>query len=339
VGGRRLSGAGLALALLAAAALVAVGSTGAAFSSQAESTGNSVTAAPDFLPPTVEASAVGKAQGGATGFVKKGGAYFLYARIGDSGNPASGTAGVSANLSSLTASAGSVALAPGSFTAGGQSYNYRSAQLTAAMGLLEGPAPYSIATVDNAANAGSGGGSAIVDNTAPTAADVQTANTGGTAGRAEAGDGIIFSYSEPVEPESILAGWTGGPTAVVVRVTTGIALLGGLLGQSEGLQVFDAANTTLLPLGTVDLKQPYVAKTLFLLSGEMTFGATGAPSQMSISGGAVTVTLGTRAGNNALTVSTPGTMSWAPSTTPYDRAANAVSAAAVNESGAADSEF
>lgn len=168
---------------------------------------------------------------------------------------------------------------------------------------------------------------------------MQTANAGGTAGRAEAGDTVALTYSEPVEPESILVGWTGGPTPVVVRVTTGTALLGGLLGQNEGLQVFNAANSTLLPLGTVDLKQPYVAKTLFLLSGEMTFGAGGTPSQMSISGGTVTVVLGTRAGNNALTVTTPGAMSWGPSTTPYDRAANAVSGAVAGESGAGDVEF
>lgn len=36
-----------------------------------------MTAAPDFRAPTVEASAIGKVEGGATGFVKKGGGYFL----------------------------------------------------------------------------------------------------------------------------------------------------------------------------------------------------------------------------------------------------------------------
>jgi len=335
----RLAGVVLALALTAAVPIVTAGSTTAAFRSQAENGSNSVTAAPDFRAPTVGASAIGKTQGGATGFVKKGGTYFLYAQITDSGNPASGITGVTADLSGLTPGAGSVVLATGSFTAGGQAYNYRSGQQTAAANLGEGVVPYSIATVDNAANSGSTGGSATVDNTAPLAADVQIANTGAVAGKAEQGDTVTLTYNEPMEPASILSGWNGGATNVVVRVTTGIALLGGLLGQNEGLQVFDASNTTLLPLGALDLKRQYVAKTGLVLPGEMTFGASGTPSTMSMSSGVVTVVLGTQAGNNALTVATPGTMTWGPSTTPYDRAANPGAATAVDESGAADVEF
>jgi hypothetical protein len=71
----------------------------------------------------------------------------------------------------------------------------------------------------------------------------------------------------------------------------------------------------------------------------MTFGASATPSTMSISGGTVTIVLGSHAGNNALTVATPGTMLWAPATTPYDRAANPASNALANENGAADVEF
>jgi hypothetical protein len=336
----RLGSVWLPLALAAAALIVSVGSTAAAFRSPTDNPGNSVTAAPDFRAPVVAPSAIGKTQGGSTGFVKKGGTYFVYANVTDSGNPASGTAGVTANLSSLTAGASAVPLSPGPFSAGGQSYNYRSAQQTADLTLAGGGVSYSIATVDKAANSASTNWPATVDNTAPFASDLQATNTsGGTAGKAEQGDTVTLTYSEPIEPESIISGWNGSPTNVVVRVTTGIALLGGLLGQTEGLQVFDATNTTALPLGTVDLKQPYVAKTLALLNGTMTFGASGVPSTMSISGGVVTIVLGTHAGNNALTVTTPGTMAWGPATTPYDRAANAVAGATANESGAADVEF
>jgi hypothetical protein len=335
----RLGSARLPLALAAAGLIVSVGSTAAAFRSPADSPGNSVTAAPDFRAPAVTASALGKSQGGATGFVKKAGAYFIYANVNDSGNPASGTASVTANVTSLTG-ASAVVLSPGSFVAGGQSYNHRSAQQTAGSGLTEGAVSYSIATADNASNSATTVWPATIDNTAPFGADVQATNTsGGTAGKAEQGDTLALTYSEPIEPESILAGWNGSATNVVVRVTTGIALLGGLLGQDDGLQVFDAANTTALPLGAIDLKQPYVAKTALLLSGTMTFGASGASSTMSISGGAVTIVLGTRAGNNALTVATPGTMAWGPSATPYDRAANATSGVTANESGGADVEF
>jgi hypothetical protein len=336
----RLGNARLPLALVATALIVSVGSTAAAFRSPTDNAGNSVTAAADFRAPTVSASAVGKTQGGATGFVKKGGTYFVYANVTDSGNPASGVASVTATLTSLTAGASAVALSPGSFSAGGQSYNYRSAQQTADLTLAGGGVSYSIVTVDKASNSAASSWPATVDNTAPFGSDIQATNTsGGTAGKAEQGDTVTLTYSEPIEPESVLSGWNGSPTNVVVRVTTGIALLGGLLGQTEGLQVFDATNTTALPLGAVDLKQQYVAKTVLLLNGTMTFGASGTPSTMSISGGVVTIVLGTHGGNNALTVTTPGTMAWGPSTTPYDRAANAVSSATANESGGADVEF
>lgn len=336
-----LRGAGLALAIIAAGLIPSLGSTVAAFRSQAESPGSSVTAAPDFRAPTVTASAIGKAQGGTTGFVRKAGTYYAYANVSDSGNPASGTAGVTADLSSLTAGASAIALSPGSFSAGGQSYNYRSAQQTADSGLGEGVVSYAIATTDHASNSASGSWPATIDNTPPSGADVQATNTsGGATGRAEQGDMVTFTYSEPVEPESILAGWSGDPTSVVVRITTGVALLGGLLGQPEGLQVFDSANSSLLPLGAIDLKQQYVAKTALLFTGTMTFGAPPtAPSTMSISNGVVTLVLGARTGNNALTVTTPGTMAWSPSATAYDRAANQASTAGANESGSADVEF
>ncbi len=330
----------LPLALAAAALIVSVGSTAAAFRSPTESLANSVTAAPDFRAPSVTASAIGKTQGGATGFVKKGGTYFVYANVTDSGNPASGTSGVTANLTSLTAGASAIALAAGSFSAGGQSYDYRSAQQVSDPALPAGAVSYSIATTDNASNSATTSWPATVDNTAPFGSDLQATNTsGGTAGKAEQGDTVTLTYSEPIEPESILAGWNGGPTNVVVRVTTGVALLGGLLGQNEGLQVFDPTNTTALPLGAVDLKQQYVAKTALLLNGTMAFGASGTPSSMSIANGVVTIVLGTHSGNNALTVTTPGTMAWGPATTPYDRAANPTSSATANESGAADVEF
>ena len=335
-----LGNARLPLAVVIAALIVSVGSTASAFRSPTDSPANSVTAAADFRAPVVTASAIGKTQGGSTGFVKKGGTYFLYANVTDNGNPASGVASVTANLTSLTAGASAVILSPGSFSAGGQSYNYRSAQQTADPGLLAGAISYAIASVDKASNSATTNWPATVDNTAPFGSDLQATNTsGGTVGKAEQGDTVTLTYSEPIEPESILSGWNGSPTNVVVRVTTGIALLGGLLGQNEGLQVFDATNTTALPLGAVDLKQQYVAKTALLLNGTMTFGASGVASTMSISGGVVTIVLGTHAGNNALTVTTPGTMAWGPATTPYDRAANAVSGATANESGGGDVEF
>ena len=81
----------------------------------------------------------------------------------------------------------------------------------------------------------------VVDNTAPTAVDVQTTNAaGGTAGKPEAGDVLTYMFSEPMKPASILAGWTGAATAVVVRFTN---------GNPDVITVFDATNATQLALG------------------------------------------------------------------------------------------
>ena len=69
-----------------------------------------------------------------------------------------------------------------------------------------------------------------------------------------------------------------------------------------------------------------------------TFGATGTPSTMVRTGSTITVTLGTQSGAGT-TAAANGTSVWTPSTTPYDRAGNAMSAATATESGAADKEF
>lgn len=59
---------------------------------------------------------------------------------------------------------------------------------------------------------------------------------------------------------------------------------------------------------------------------------------MVMSGSVITMTLGTP--NGAVkTVNANGTMTWTPSTTPYDRAANLCLNTPVNETGAADIDF
>jgi hypothetical protein len=331
-----------ALGGLAVAALVlaSMPETFAAFASQTESGGSKVVAANDFRAPQVTAAVLGKSAGGATGFVKQGGGYFVYANVAaDTGNPASGIAAVKADVSNVTAGSTAVALTAGSFSAGGTSYGYRSAALSADAALAAGARSFTVTATDNAANANALSGSATVDNTAPLASDVQTANAG-AAGLAEQGDSLILTFSEPVEPESILAGWSGAATSVVVRLADN-----GILALPTGndtVQVYNAANTTALPLGTVDLgRSDYVAG---LLGGNVRFGASGTPSTMSMSGSALTVVLGTY---NATIVVDPargtaagtGTAVWTPVATPYDRAANAMSTAPATESGAADKEF
>ena len=96
--------------------------------------------------------------------------------------------------------------------------------------------------------------------------------------------------------------------------------------------IFNSANTTQLPLGSVNLaRNDYV-------TANRTFGATGTPSTMVRTGSTITVTLGTQSGAGTTAAAT-GTMAWTPQTTPYDRAGNAMTAPTATESGAADKEF
>jgi hypothetical protein len=326
-----------------AAALWALASTVeaalAAFGAQTANGGDAVSAAPDFRAPVVSATAVGKTVGGVTGFVRQSGGYYVYANVGaDTGNPASGIAAVRADVGSLTTGSTALTLVAGSYSAGGVSYGYRSAAQTANAALSAGAKSFTVTATDGASNADVRTDSATVDNTPPLAADVQTANGGATAGLAEQGDTLQLTFSEPIEPQSIQAGWNGGATAVVVRLIDS-ALLG--LG-ADAVQVYDAANAAALPLGQVQLgRSDYIGVGL---SGTVRFGASGTPSTMALAGNSLVVTLGTY---NATALVDPirttalgsGTMTWTPVATPYDRAQNLLSTAAATESGAADRDF
>jgi hypothetical protein len=334
---RRLFAAGVAALATGLGAAQLVSPTWSKFSRSTTNPGNSLAAAADFRAPTAGASVVWKSQGGTPGYVKKGGTYTVLASVTDTGNPASGTASVTGDLTALTSGQTAVALPAGSTTVAGVTYNRASAQLTAGSSLTEGTKTYALTSTDVAGNSGTQSAfTVIVDNTAPTASDVQTANVaGGTAGKPQLGDTITFTFSEPVEPASILAGWSGASTGVVVRITDG----GGLLGLgNDSLTIRNAANSAALPFGSVDLGRTDYQSSLLGLGGSIDFGASGTASTMVMSGSQVTVTLGTPSATPD-TAGGTGTMTWGPSSTPYDRAANAMAATSATESGAADREF
>jgi hypothetical protein len=319
---RRAAGA-LIVVILALAS--ASGAVWAAYTGNATSPGNELVAASDWVAPSASASVIAKSQGGVAGYIHQGGAYNVYANVTDTGAPASGTASVTANGSTITTGQSAVALSSGSFTAGGIAYGYRTGGLTANSTLAAGTYNYSLTSKDVAGNSNTQSGyTVIVDNTAPTAADVQTTNkTGGTVGRPELGDSITFSFSEPIDPNSILANWTSTSTNVVVRINN---------ATNDTLLVYNAANSTQLPLGSVNLGSgEYV-------TSNATFGATGTASTMVQSGNAITVTLGT-ASSGPSTALFASTMTWTPSASAYDRAGNAETTTARTETGSLDKEF
>lgn len=302
-------------------------------------------AAPDWVAPVVGSTTIAKKFGYLAGSIKQGGIYYVYANVTDTGNPASGVTvlGEKANVTAITAAGAAVPLVAGSYSVGGAAYTHRSAELVAATPLAAGSKQYTVSSLDVAGNSRTQTGYTVtVDNTAPTASNIQTTNvSGGTAGRAQAGDTIVFTYSEQIDPESMLAGWTGSSTNVVVRLIDGGCTL--ILCSDDSVAIWNAADSVPLPFGSVNLnRSDYHGGGLLGAQSPLRFGASGTPSTMVQTGATITITLGTGSGT-ADTAGGNGTMAWAPSATAYDAAGNLTSLIngndSVDETGTADREF
>jgi hypothetical protein len=331
---RALLRAAAGVSALVTTCSLALGGTLSAYTASVSTASNAFAASPDWTAPTSTAQAVGRSTAYNTGFIKEGGSYYVYAEVGDTGNPASGTASVTTNVSSLTSGDTAVALTAGSYSAGGTTYNYRSAAMTAAASLSEGSKSYTITSTDGAANVATQSFTTVVDNTAPTAVDVQSTNVvGGTVGHLDPGDVLTLTYSGTMDPYSILAGWTGATTDVQAALVDG----GGT--TDDYMVVYNtAASPVQIPLGTIDLGSPNYLKTG--TGNYVSYGLTGAavPSTMKQTGASITVTLGTASGATS-TSSTAAKMTWTPSTSATDIAGNADTAAPATESGTAHVNF
>jgi hypothetical protein len=300
---------------LGAHTVFAVGSLG--------STASAAITVVDTTPPVVSAAVIKKTLGDTPGFVKQGGTYFIYANAADTGSTASGISTVRANVTTVTIGQTAVALTTtgGPFTVGGVSYSYRSASITASNPLAAGAKSFTITATDVAGNTGNFIGSVTVDNTVPTASNIQTTNkAAGIVGRAEIGDTITYTFSEAIDPNSILALWTGASTLVTLRLNQA--------GGSDTVTVFNAGNTVQLPFGSVRLGGTNYVTTSRTFTG----------STMVMSGSTITITLGTASGATT-TQATNTTMVWTPSITPTDLAGNACAATTATESAGADREF
>jgi len=305
VSGRLLS----TLALVSLAVAVSLTALSGASFTDTSSNPQTISAAADWTAPTAEASTIAKTQGGAVGYVKEKGTYYVYADVAESGNPASGTSSVKANVSTITSGQTAVSLVAGSYTVGGVSYDYRSAQLTASPGTAAGSKSYSLTLTDTAGNARTQNFSTTVDNGPFAGSSFDTANGGSESGKPEKGDTVTFTYNKAPEPGSILSGWTGSAaTSVSVTIT-----------QSASNDSLAVSGTN---LGTVALKGNYVSKTV-------TFSS----SSMELSGNSIVITLGSPSSSNDL-VDENGNKApvWSPLASAYDRAANACTTTSVTAS-------
>ncbi len=163
----------------------------------------------------------------------------------------------------------------------------------------------------------------VIDRTKPVASGLSTTNAG-IVRRLEVGDTFTLTWNEAIDPASILAGWNGTTTqSVVVRGTNSTS--------NDSLKIYNSTNTALLPLGTLSLSRGdyYIATA--------TFGATGTPSTMTMSGNSVTITLGTPS-VAMTTAAAAANMSWTPSKIAADLAGNASATTAYVETDL-DSDF
>ena len=326
--GRPLRASVLVVAVVAVCS-VTLRATFSAYTASVTTASNSFAGAPDWVAPTAATEAIGRNTAYDTGFIEQGASYYVYANVSDTGNPASGIATVTANVSSITPSGTVVALTAGTYSAGGTAYGYRSAIETAATTLSAGSKSYTITSTDKAANAGTQTFTTVVDNTQPTATDVQSSNVaGGTVGRVDKGDTLTLTYSGAIDPYSVLPGWTGATTNVQVALVDG----GGT--SSDYLQIYnpDATPSQLnqLPLGNIYLPPGYITSGTYVA-----YGLTGSamPSTMTRNGSSITITMGTVSGSPS-TSTTAAAMIWTPSTSATDIAGNPVAATDATESGA-----
>ncbi|HYN90773.1 MAG TPA: hypothetical protein VER75_02545, partial [Thermoleophilaceae bacterium] len=263
-------GALLSVAAIAMAAS-SIGVTQGSFASQTDDAANLITAMPDFRGPTVSPIAIGKSSGNATGFIRTGATYRVYANVTDVGTPPSGTATVLANVSNVTAGQTAVPLVAGSYPAGGVTYNYASAVLTAGA-LPNGPQTFSVTATDVATNVTLANGSVTIDSTVPAPTDISA--SGGIAGRPEAGDVLTLTTNDTLDTFSLLANWTGAATTVQVRFVNN--------GPADRLEVWNSAGTTQVPFGTIVLERKDFTTSTLSFNG----------STMTQAAGVITVVLG-----------------------------------------------
>jgi hypothetical protein len=311
------------LALFAGLVVVLVGAwsgvTFAAFTSAQGSPGNTVTAATDWRGPTVTGG--GGRLTGPLDYIKQGDALYLFLNVSDTGNPASGMASVTASVTIPGSGTFDMPMTAGSYTVRGQTYNYRSAAQAIPPTLAEQTLNIDVIATDNDGNTSTPTFAVAVDNTAPAATDIQTANGSTLVGRAQQNDTVTYTFAEAMDPETFLAGWSGSSQNVTVR------LINGGLGN-DTLQIWNAANTGQLPFGTVNLGR----------TDYTTAAVNFTTSTMVMTGSTTMVTLGTPSGATT-TAAASATARWTPVATAKDLAGNAMSTTVRNETGTADKEF
>jgi hypothetical protein len=146
----------------------------------------------------------------------------------------------------------------------------------------------------------------------------------------DSGDSIVYTFSQPMSPSSILNGFTGSSVSVYAQFT-------GSSTNSTQLKICQTNTcSTVVNLGTVSLGDPsgspYLASgTTIYLTAQMTMATVGSQS-------VVTVAL-TDSGSFSTSTSTTTTLIWIPSGSATNLVGTGVSSTPVTESGAPLANF
>jgi hypothetical protein len=225
-----------------AAAVLAVAAR--AYFTTTVSTPQTIGAVADFLPPVASRSVV--VQAGGIGTIVPGLPYQVYAQVDDQGNPPSGTQTVMADVSSLSGRGVTTTLAAGSYTAGSNTYNFRSPSVNASLLLLPGNKPYTLSMTDALGQSATASFTAGVGYEC-SASSLTTSNGFlNQTSKVESGDSITYKFTEPIDTTSIIPYWTGGGVGVTVLITD--------KGSSDELTIIDQSTGQPTPLGVVAMR-------------------------------------------------------------------------------------
>jgi large repetitive protein len=179
------------------------------------------------------------------------------------------------------------------------------------------------ATFTGSAQNANGSFATASDWVAPTATSIAAANKGTlgtTAGKLDSGDTITFTFSEAIDPATILSGWSGASTTVRVRFVDA--------SSNDTFTVQDSSGGTTVKLGTVTTNGNYVTASANISSTMV----------RSADGKSVVVTLGTPSNVSFLAVGAKN-MSWALVAGPKDTAGNALATPATRAETDTDVDF
>ena len=211
--------------------------------------------------PTITTSVLAKSGRRRAGFIGANKTYYVYGNVTGSGNPPAGLASLTANVSNFTPGTTAAPMTPAATRSAASPTTTGAPQLTSGSSITAGSKTYSLTATDNGGSTQTKSFSATVDITAPSGkrrADDERLRWDQRQGRGRRHDRPHLQRADrrqlgPGRLDRV-------STPVVVRLNDGL---------HDTVQIYNAANSAMLPLGTIDLGR------IDYTTLNATFGASG----------------------------------------------------------------